>query len=77
MESGEVFSHIWHSFDTGRVVPICAWCGRVRIDDTWLVPPPAVLTAIDERHALSHTICERCVDALPVSERRAAPSDFL
>jgi len=74
MEANRVFSHVWDSFDTGRVVPICAWCGRVRIDNRWLAPPSAVLAAVDERYALSHTICEPCVDGLRGSNEGTRPT---
>ena len=59
-EAQEVFSRIVEIYDEGGVVPACAWCGRVRIDDTWVVPPPAALDAIDTRNTLSHSICDAC-----------------
>jgi hypothetical protein len=59
------FSRIWTAFEAGRVLPACAWCGRVRIDEAWLVPPPAALVAIDRRYTFSHSICDRCVTASP------------
>jgi len=60
VEAYEIFSRIVKIYDEGGVVPTCAWCGRVRIDGTWLVPPPAALAAIDERNTLSHSICDEC-----------------
>lgn len=60
MDTDDVFLRIVAIYDEGGVLPICAWCGRVRIDDAWLVPPPAALAAIDERHTLSHSICDEC-----------------
>jgi hypothetical protein len=60
MDETDVFSHIVAIAEDGGVVPACAWCGRVRIDDTWLVPPPAALVAIDARNTLSHSICDAC-----------------
>jgi len=63
VEASEVFSRIWSAFDTGLLVPSCAWCGRVRIDDTWVVPPRSVLAAVDQRYAFSHSICVGCAQA--------------
>lgn len=60
MEADDVFSRIVAIYEEGGVVPICAWCGRVRIEDTWLVPPPTALAAIDVRNTLSHSICDAC-----------------
>jgi hypothetical protein len=64
MNPSEGLSRVWEAFDTGELVPACAWCGRIRIDRTWLVPPPAALAAVDRRFAFSHSICDACVDAL-------------
>ena len=36
----------------------------MRVDEAWLAAPRAALAAIDARHALSHSICERCADEL-------------
>ncbi len=60
MDTSEIFSRIVAVAEDGGVVPICAWCGRVRIDDTWIVPPPAALDAIDARNTLSHSMCDAC-----------------
>ena len=60
VDTSEVFSRIVAISEDGGVVPTCAWCGRVRIDDTWVVPPPAALDAIDAHNTLSHSICDAC-----------------
>jgi hypothetical protein len=60
MDTDDAFARIVGIYEKGGVLPICAWCGRVRIDDTWLIPPPAALDAIDARHTLSHSICDAC-----------------
>jgi hypothetical protein len=39
----------------------CAWCGRYRIDDRWLVVERVPVFA--ERRA-SHGICDDCIAAL-------------
>jgi hypothetical protein len=57
MEAQEVFSRIVEIYEEGSVMPTCAWCGRVRVDDAWVVPPPAAIAAIDERNTLSHSVC--------------------
>ena len=73
METNEVFARIWTAFEAGRVIPMCAWCGRVRIDDTWIVPPRAALAAIDARNTFSHSICDACAQThAPVAEERRA-----
>jgi uncharacterized integral membrane protein len=64
MELNECFSRIWTAFDAGQIMAVCAWCGRVRVDEAWVAPPRAALAAIDERHAFSHSICERCADGV-------------
>jgi hypothetical protein len=56
----DVFSRIVTVFEAGDLLRICAWCGRVQIDGTWLLPPPAALAAIDERNTLSHSVCDEC-----------------
>jgi len=60
VDESDVFSRIVAIYEDGGVVPTCAWCGRVRIDGTWVVPPPAALDAIDARNTLSHSICDAC-----------------
>ncbi len=61
LDANDPFSRIWRAFDAGEILTACAWCGRVCIDGDWLGLPRAALAAIDERHAFSHSICERCV----------------
>jgi hypothetical protein len=68
MEMSDTFSRIWTEFDAGRMLAACAWCGRVRIDETWLRPTPGVLAAIDQRNMFSHSICDRCADVLNGAE---------
>jgi len=70
MDRSDSFSHIWTAFDAGQILPACAWCGRVRIDDAWLVPPSGALAAIDERYTFSHSVCDRCADLLGHAEAR-------
>jgi hypothetical protein len=60
VEAEDVFSRIVAIYDDGGLVPSCAWCGRVRIDETWVVPPPAALDAIDAHNTLSHSMCDAC-----------------
>ena len=60
MEATDVFSRIWAVYDAGDLLATCAWCGRVRLDDEWLLPPRAALDAIDGQNVLSHSICDGC-----------------
>jgi hypothetical protein len=60
MEAPDVFSRIWAVYDAGDLLATCAWCGRVRLDDKWLLPPRAALDAIDGHNVLSHSICDGC-----------------
>jgi hypothetical protein len=64
METSDDVSRIWAAFDDGQILPVCAWCGRVRIDEVWLLPSHAALAAVDDRYTFSHSICERCADNL-------------
>jgi hypothetical protein len=60
MDANDTFSRIWAAFEAGQILPACAWCGRVRIDEAWLFASPAALAAIDQRLTLSHSICDVC-----------------
>ena len=64
----DAFSRIWTAFDAGHILSACAWCRRVRIDGTWLVPSPAALAAIDERYAFSHSVCDACADTIAAAQ---------
>ncbi|HWX09005.1 MAG TPA: hypothetical protein VNY33_03415 [Gaiellaceae bacterium] len=74
MDRNEVFSRIVAAYEAGELVPMCAWCGRVRIEGEWVLPPAAALAAIDERNTLSHSICDDCA-ANRSSQAETAPSD--
>jgi hypothetical protein len=71
MERSDAFARVWAAFDAGDILPACAWCGRVRIDEIWLLPSGAALAAIDQRYAFSHSVCDGCADMLG----RARPSE--
>jgi hypothetical protein len=60
MDRNKIFSRIWDLYESGGLLAMCAWCGRVRLDDGWLFPPRAALVAIDEPSVISHSICELC-----------------
>jgi hypothetical protein len=51
------------TYEAGDLISTCAWCARVEIDGEWVVPPRAVMTAIDSRLTLSHSICPQCSKA--------------
>jgi len=61
----QVFSRVWAAFDACEIVVACAWCGRLRLDNTWLDPPAGIVDAIDGRLTLSHSICDECAEAYP------------
>ena len=62
--AGDAVARFWTAFDSGRILPACAWCGHVRIDEVWLRPPRAALATVDERYAFSHSICDPCATNL-------------
>jgi hypothetical protein len=64
-----LFSEIWTLFNRGELVPRCAWCGRVRIAETWTFPPVGALDAIDARLTMSHSICPTCVETVALPTR--------
>jgi hypothetical protein len=70
VDQNDTFSRIWAAFDAGQVLPACAWCGRLQIDDAWLMPTPAALAAIDERYTFSHSVCDGCAELLGRSDAR-------
>ena len=44
--SSGLFAEIWAVFNRGELIPRCAWCGRVRIEEAWAFAPPGALDAI-------------------------------
>jgi hypothetical protein len=78
MDTSDTFLRIWTAFGAGDLLSACAWCGRVRIDETWLPPSPAVLAAIDQRYTFSHSICDLCATAYaPALEDRRAEAQLV
>lgn len=74
MGTDDVFSRIFAVYEAGELLPMCAWCGRVRIDGTWVKPPAAALAAIDVANTVSHSICDECTEA---RQREGAKSSTL
>jgi len=74
MAMSDTFSRIWTAFDAGQIVPSCAWCGRVRVDETRLLPSPGILAAIDQRYMFSHSICDGCAKILSGASAREQPN---
>jgi hypothetical protein len=60
MHPGEVQAKIEEAYNTGALIPVCAWCGRMSIEEEWIVPPAGVLTTIDAPMTISHSICPDC-----------------
>ncbi len=59
-----LFARVWELYEQGKLVAACAWCGRIRLDNRWLEPPSSVIAAIDGRNMFSHSICEKCSQAV-------------
>ena len=68
MDRNEFLARLWKASEAGDLIPICAWCGRVRFDSEWIEPPVGALSTIDERTTLSHSICPDCAAAQPAPE---------
>ena len=60
MERSEFVSVVLAAYESGNLIPVCAWCGRLLIEDDWIRPPPGVLSTVDEAEALTHSICPTC-----------------
>lgn len=60
MVAADVTKLLFATYEAGELIAMCAWCGRIRIADEWLLAPRAALNAIDARFTLSHTICAEC-----------------
>jgi len=73
-DTSDAFLRIWTAFDSGQILPACAWCGRVRVDETWHSPSPAVLAAVDGRYTFSHSICDACAETYAQSSTREGDS---
>ena len=64
MSAKDIFSRIWNGYESGELLAMCAWCGRIRIDGVWLAPPLTALATIDQTNSVSHSICEGCLEAV-------------
>ena len=65
MHPGQVQAKIAEAYDAGDLILACAWCGRLSIEEEWIVPPTGVLATIDEPQTLPHTICPSCLAERP------------
>jgi len=65
LERNEFLTNIWEAYEAGQLIPVCAWCGRVWIQEQWFAPPGGMLSTIDEPMTLSHSICPTCAAAQP------------
>ncbi len=74
MDRNEALAKMWEAYETGELIPACAWCGRLRIEGEWLDPPHGALSTIDEPMTLSHTICPRCAESQRAPRGREAPT---
>ncbi len=60
MHDNDVTAHLLAKADAGSLIPMCAWCERIRFDGEWVQPPHAALAQIDVPNTVSHTICPTC-----------------
>jgi hypothetical protein len=58
--NSEVAAQVLAMSEAGVLIPMCAWCERIKLEDEWVQPPRGVLTVIDVRNAVSHSICPTC-----------------
>jgi hypothetical protein len=65
LDRNEFLAYIWDTTDRGGFIAVCAWCGRTRVGEEWVVPPPGALSTVDARIVLSHSICPSCAAAVP------------
>jgi hypothetical protein len=75
VHDNEVTAHILAIADAGALIPMCAWCKRIKVDDEWVLPPRVALNAIDVRNTVSHTICPSC--AAQQTGSRPEPGSFV
>ena len=70
MDQSELSAKVWEAYETCGLITACAWCRRVCIEGEWLGPIPGILSTIDTRMTLSHSICPRCVEVQRTPESR-------
>jgi len=70
----DFLAEIWQAYESGELVPACAWCGSVRLRGEWVTPPPGALATIDEQVTLSHSICPNCAASMPSSRDATSPT---
>ncbi|HSS80385.1 MAG TPA: hypothetical protein VLK24_04220, partial [Gaiellaceae bacterium] len=72
--ASEVTKRILADYEAGDLITTCAWCGRVEVDDEWVLAPHAALEAIDSQYTLSHSICPTCATRWSSSTSRLSGS---
>ena len=60
VERSEFVSVVLAAYETGNLIPVCAWCGRLLIAEEWVRPPLGGLSTVDEAEVLTHSICPTC-----------------
>lgn len=58
----EVLLDISAALRDGRLTSRCAWCGRYRVGERWMIV--AELPQLVAYAGTTHTICDQCVDLL-------------
>ena len=67
MERSEFVAHILKAYESGDLIPTCAWCQRLYIEGNWVFAPRGALATIDPPMTLSHSICPTCTADTPAS----------
>jgi hypothetical protein len=70
MDRDEVLAKIWEAYEAGHLIPVCAWCGCVRIEGEWFDLIHGDTAPVDDPMTLSHTICPRCMETQPTAATR-------
>jgi hypothetical protein len=60
----QIIARVIAMYEAGELVRLCAWCGRVSLDDEWFPMPQVALDAIDVPNSTSHTVCPDCTKAV-------------
>jgi hypothetical protein len=72
VERSEFLSIIWEAYESGDLIPICAWCQRVEVQGEWVFAPPGTLETIDRPMVLSHSMCPTCSANTPASPSQSS-----
>jgi hypothetical protein len=60
----QIIARLIAIYETGGFIRVCAWCGRVKLDDDWFPIPDGALDAIVAPAGITHTVCPSCAKAV-------------